>query len=110
MKKLDSNLKTNTFKKIFIKICRILGYEIIDQNNFSVPTQNKKLSDSLSIPGAKSITIPMGEIKITRKVSQFAVLFRSCTGVNMLTQNKERLFSQDKIEYTLSSLNSISKP
>ena len=109
MKKLNPNLKTNTFKKIFIKICRILGYEIIDQNNFSVPTQNKKLSDSLSIPGAKSITIPMGEIKITRKVSQFVVLFRSCTSVNMLTQNKERLFSQDKIEYTLRSLNSILK-
>ena len=109
MKKLDSKLRANIFKKIFIKICRIFGYEIIDQNNFSVPTQNKSLSDNLSIPGKKSITIPMGETKISRRVLQFFVLFRSCTSVNMLTQNKERLFSQKKVEYTLRSLNSILK-
>ena len=61
--------KSKLLKKIFIKFCRILVYELIDQSNFYVPTQNKKLNDNLSIQGNKSITLPMGETKITRKIS-----------------------------------------
>ena len=38
MKKIKKSKKTNFFKKIFIKFCRKLGYEIIDQNNFKIPT------------------------------------------------------------------------
>ncbi len=109
MKKIESKFKANFFKKIFIKICRVLGYEIIDQNQFYVPTLSKKLNENLSIQGKKSIVIPTGEIKITRKITDFTILFRSCTKVNMLTQNKQRLFNKDKIEYTLRSLNSILK-
>ena len=30
MKKIKNSNKSNLFKKIFIKICRILGFEIID--------------------------------------------------------------------------------
>jgi len=101
--------KTKLLKKIFIKFCRILGYELIDQSNFYVPTQNKKLNDNLSIQGNKSITLPMGETKITRKVKSLTVIFRSCTNVNMLTQNKVRLFNKNKSEYTFRSLNSIIK-
>jgi len=63
----------------------------------------------LSIQGKKSINIPLGEIKITRKVSSLTVIFRSCTSVNMLTQNKKRLFDKNKSEYTFRSLNSIIK-
>ena len=107
MKKQKSIVKTNILKKIFIKICRILGYEIIDQSNFSVPTQEKTLNQNLNIPGKKSITIPLGETKITRKVKSLTVIFRSCTSVNMLTQNKKRLFDKEKSEYTFRSLNSI---
>ena len=107
MKKQKSIVKTNILKKIFIKICRILGYEIIDQSNFSVPTQEKTLNQNLNIPGKKSITIPLGETKITRKVKSLTVIFRSCTSVNMLTQNKKRLFDREKSEYTFRSLNSI---
>ena len=29
--------KKNIFRKFFIKLCRIFGFEIIDQSNFSVP-------------------------------------------------------------------------
>jgi len=32
------------------------------------------------------------DILISRKVNSFTVIFRSCTNVNMLTQNKTRLF------------------
>ena len=100
-------IKTNFFKKIFIKICRIFGYEIIDQSNFYVPTQKKTLNENLNIQGKKSITLPLGEIKISRRVDALTVIFRSCTNVNMLTQNKKRLFDKNKSEYTFRSLNSI---
>ena len=109
MKKQENNLNKSFLKKIFIKICRIFGYEIIDQSNIYVPTQNKRLGESLSIQGKKSINIPLGEVKITRKVSSLTVIFRSCTSVNMLTQNKKRLFDRNKSEYTFRSLNSIIK-
>ena len=109
MKKQNSQIRTNFFKKIFIKICRIFGYEIIDQSNFSVPTQEKKLDENLNIQGKKSITLPLGETRISRKVSALTVIFRSCTGINMLTQNKKRLFDKNKSEYTFRSLNSIIK-
>ena len=106
--KVEKTKKNKNFlKKIFIKICRIFGYEIIDQSNFFVPTLNKKLSDNLNIQGKKSITLPMGETKISRDVKALTVIFRSCTNINMLTQNKKRLFDEKKSEYTFRSLNSI---
>ena len=107
MKEQHSTLKTSFFKKMFIKICRIFGYEIIDQSNFYVPTQEKTLNENLNIHGEKSINLPLGETKITRKVNALTTIFRSCTNVNMLTQNKTRLFDENKSEYTFRSLNSI---
>ena len=107
MKKLDISSKTSFLKKIFIKVCRIFGYEIIDQSNFYVPTQEKFLDENLSIQGKKSITLPLGEVKISRTVKALTIIFRSCTNVNMLTQNKKRLFDKEKSEYTFRSLNSI---
>jgi len=107
MKKQIKSLKSNFFKKIFIKICRLIGYEIIDQNKYEVPTLNKKLGDSISIPGKKSITVPLGEIKITRKISSLKIIFRSCTSELIMDQNKKRLFEKEKNEYTFRSLNSL---
>jgi len=107
MKTQNNERKTSFLKKIFVKICRIFGYEIIDQGSFFVPTQNKLLDENLSIHGKKSINLPLGEIKISRKVNTLTVIFRSCTNVNMLTQNKKRLFECQKSEYTFRSLNSI---
>jgi len=107
MKIINNSIKITFFKKIFIKVCRLFGYEIIDQNNFIVPTQNKDLNENLSIQGKKSINLPLGEIKITRKVSSLSIIFRSCTKVHMLTQNKKRLFDRNKSEYTFRSLHSI---
>ena len=109
MKKQEINYKKSFIKKLFVKICRLMGYEIIDQNQFFVPTLNKTLSENLSTPGKKSITLPLGEVKITRKVKALKIIFRSCTNVNMLTQNKKRLFDKSKSEYTFRSLNSILK-
>ena len=106
--KIRNNVnKTSFFKKIFIKICRLLDYEIIDQSNFYVPTQEKSLSENLSIEGEKSVNIPLGETKITRSIKELTIIFRSCTNINMLTQSKNRLFDKNKSEYTFRSLNSI---
>jgi len=107
MKKQNINNQKNFFKKFFIKICRIFGFEIIDQSNFFLPTQKKFLNENLNIQGEKSITLPLGEVKISRKIKALTVIFRSCTNVNMLTQNKKRIFDKNKSEYTFRSLNSI---
>ena len=107
MKEIKSKKPKNFFKKFFIKLCRLMGYEIIDQNNFYIPTSNKNLNETLSIPGLKSINLPLGEVKITRKVTSLDIIIRTCSSVNMLTQNKKRIFEKEKIEYTLRSINSI---
>ena len=109
MKKIKT-IKTNNFvKKIFVKVCRILGYELIDQNNFEIPTLEKNALENISIAGKKSISIPLGQIDITRKVKSLNVYFRSCSEVNLWNQNKERIFEAGKDEYALRSLNSILK-
>ena len=109
MKKIKT-IKTNNFvKKIFVKVCRILGYELIDQNNFEIPTLEKNALENISIAGKKSISIPLGQIDITRKVKSLNVYFRSCSKVNLWNQNKERIFEADKDEYALRSLHSILK-
>ncbi len=109
MKQLKNNVKSNLFKKSFIKLCRILGFELIDQSTFFVPTSNLNLSETLSVAGKKSINIPLGEVKITRKINSLDVIIRSCTSIKMLTQNKERVFEKEKIDYTLRSIKSLIK-
>ena len=47
-------------KKLFIKLCKLLGFEIIDQNKFISPTLNKELNENLSIFNEKSIILPLG--------------------------------------------------
>ena len=42
-------------KKIFIKICKLLGYEILDQNKFSSPTLGKELNEELSVLNEKFV-------------------------------------------------------
>ena len=96
-------------KKLFIKLCKIMGYEIIDQNNFTSPTLDKELNKDLTILNDKSIVLPLGEVKISRKVKSILVLFRTNSNVEIWDQNKKRLFELPKIEYTLRSLNSLLK-
>ena len=109
MKKIKTKKRNNFVKKIFVKVCRILGYELIDQNNFEIPTLEKNAIENISIAGKKSISIPLGQIDITRKVKSLNVYFRSCSKVNLWNQNKERIFEADKDEYALRSLYSILK-
>ena len=107
MKNIKNSNKPSFFKKLFIKISRKLGYEIIDQNNFEIVTSNKKIDEHLSVLGHKSINLPLGEVKITRKVKALDIIIRTCASVNMLTQNKSRLFDKEKIEYTIKTIRSL---
>ena len=96
-------------KKIFIKLAKALGYEIIDQNNFVSPTLNRKLDEDLSNFNSSSIVLPLGEVKITRKIKSLLIVFRTNTSVEIWDQNKKRLFEYPKIEYATRSLNSLIK-
>ena len=94
-------------KKLFIKLAKKLGFEIIDQNNFYSPTLNKKLNENLSIINEKSIVLPLGEVKITRKVKSILIIVRMNTEIEIWDQNKKRLFEQPKIEYSFRSIKSL---
>ena len=109
MKKIKNTQKTNFLKKIFIKFCRLIGYEIIDQSNFRSTTLNKDLNETLSIQGKKSITIPLGQIDIKNKINSLKIIVRSCTSELIMDQNKRRIFDKEKNEYTFRSLRSLIK-
>ena len=96
-------------KKIFIKICKFLGYEILDQNKFFSPTLEKELNNELSVLNQKSIILPLGQVNITRKVKSILIILRMNTVVEMWDQNRKRLFEFPKIEYSKRSLNSLIK-
>ena len=96
-------------KKIFIKICKLLGYEILDQNKFSSPTLGKELNEELSVLNEKSIVLPLGEVKVTKKVTSILIILRMNTDIDIWDQNRKRLFEFPKIEYTKRSLNSLIK-
>ena len=102
-------MKKSIIKKLFIKLSKILGYEIIDQNDFSSPTLQKELNEELSIINEKSIVLPLGEVKITKKVNSVLIIFRTNTDVEIWDQNKKRLFEEPKIEYSLRALKSLVK-
>ena len=100
-------MKKSIIKRLFIKLSKFLGYEIIDQSDFSSPTLQKKLNEDLSIINEKSIVLPLGEVKITKKVSSVLVILRTNTDVEIWDQNKKRLFEEPKIEYSLRTLKSF---
>ena len=113
MKIKNYNNNKSFFKKIFIKLCRKIGYEIIDQNNLFIPTLKEFANKNLSKPGLSSTTIPLGKVNITRKIQDITIIIRSYTSTDvdkskiMLDQNKKRIFDLPKIEYTLRTINSL---
>ena len=94
-------------KKLFIKLCKLLGYEIIDQSNFLSPTLDKELNEDLSSINKKSIILPLGEVKVKRKVKSILIIVRMNTDIEIWDQNKKRLFEQPKIEYSIRSIKSL---
>ena len=112
--KID-NKKKNFLVKFLIKLVRKLGYEIIDQNNLQIPLKGKLANENLSESGEKSITVPLGETKITRVVKSLTIIIRSYSFGNkdennvMLDQTKKRIFNKPKIDYTLRTIKSVIK-
>ena len=101
-------MKKNIFKKLFIKISKLVGYEIIDQNEFYSPTLEKPLNEKLSKID-KSIILPLGEVKLTKKIKNLSIIFRTNSNVDIWDQNKKRVFEEPKIEYVLRCLFSLTK-
>ena len=99
---------TNILKKFFVKLIKVFGYEIIDQNQFKSPTLNKELNEKLSNIN-KSIVLPLGEVKLKRKITDLLIIFRTNTNIEIWDQNKKRIFEENKIEYVKRSLNSLIK-
>ena len=66
MRQIKKTYKRGILKKLFIKLCRLLGYELINQADMSFVTSTNK--ENASIIGNKSITLPLGEITIKRKI------------------------------------------
>ena len=99
----------NSLKKLFIKLSRKLGYEIIDQNNFVSPTLNKELNEDLSQFNHKSIVLPLGEVKITRQIKKLLIILRTNSNIEIWDQNKKRIFEEKKIVYVEKSLKSLIK-
>ena len=109
MKKNDKNNKISIAKKLFTKLCRLIGFEIINQTNLNLPVTNRFATDDLSIIGKKITSIPLGETNITRKIKSLDIIIKTCTAVNLVTQNKKRIFEREKSEYTFRSINSLIK-
>ena len=112
--KISQNTNKKSFlQKLLIKLCRKVGYEIIDQNNLFVPSLNKFANQNLSNLQKDSISIPLGKVKITRKIKELSIIVRTYTSTEvekskiMLDQNKFRIFEKQKIEYTLRTINSL---
>ena len=109
MKKIKKNKSHSNFlKKWLIKINRKLGFELIDQNNLTFSTRENTEEQSVTEINKKIITLPLGEIEIKNKIKSLLIIFRSFTNENkLLSQNKKRIFEEEKKEYTLRSLRSI---
>ena len=107
MKLQNKTIKSNLLKRLFIKICRIFDFEIIDQGNLHLPIIDKKSPEILSKIGYQSLVLPMGKVKITRKVKSLDIILRTCTSVNMLSQSKQRIFKSPKNQYSLRTLVSL---
>ena len=108
MKASKIKKKKTFFKKLFLKLSRLLGYEVMDQGDLSLlSTEGKGERNSLSQIGKSSLTLPMGTVNITRPVKSLDIILRTCASVKMLTQSKERIFEKEKSEYTLRCLKSI---
>jgi len=109
MKKINNTNKSNLIKKLFVKLCRLIGFEIIDQSNLNLPVSNRSTADNLGHLGKNIISIPLGETKISRAVKSLDIIVKTCTSVNLVSQSKKRIFEKDKSEYTFRTINSLVK-
>lgn len=94
-------------KKLLIKLNRLCGYEIIDQNEFTFPSLKNKNYNDLSTINQKSIVMPLGEVKITRKIKSLGIIVRTNSNIHISDQSKKRIFNKEKLDYISKSLKSL---
>ena len=110
MKKFKSQSKINAVQKLFVKLIRKIGFEVIDQSNLYLPGKDKFYENNISKINENNTILPLGRIDITRKVKSLLIIFRSFTKENkQLSVGKKRIFECEKKEYTLRSLKSLCK-
>jgi len=110
MKKFKSQSKISAVQKLFIKLIRKIGFEVIDQSNLYLPGKDKFYENNISKINENNTILPLGRIDITRKVKSLLIIFRSFTKENkQLSVGKKRIFECEKKEYTQRCLNSICK-
>ncbi len=109
MKEIKSTKKLSFSKKLLIKICRFLGYEVFDQRSLEFPAASKNNLNYLSTPGIKSFTLGLGQTNIKRKIECLDIVVKTCASVQLVSQNKKRIFEKDKLEYTFRTLKSLYK-
>jgi len=101
--------KKNFLVRFLIKILRKIGYEIIDQSDLTIQKSSEILDKETDVQYC-SITLPLGKINLERKIKNVLVIQRVFTKENqLLSQNKKRIFEEDKKEYSLRSIFSILK-
>ena len=88
---------------------------MVDQSNLNIADEDLYIKKNLSKSGDKSITIPLGETTISRKIKSLTIIIRSYTFGDlennqvMLDQNKSWIFESQKSEYTYRTINSVIK-
>ena len=102
MKEQNKLIKTSFFKKILIKICRILGYEIIDQSSFYVPTQKKSLNENLNI-NPKTFLMEAVDPKIKDELKKRTddAYKKGIFGTPSFIVNNKMFWGQDRLEFVL---------
>ena len=78
MKEIKSTKKLSFSKKLLIKICRFLGYEVFDQRSLEFPAASKNNLNYLSTPGIKSFTLGLGQTNIKRKIECLDIVVKTC--------------------------------
>ena len=86
--------KIRSLKK-FVSVTSAVGINLL-----SSPTLNKSLKGDLS-NDEKSIILPLGEVKLTRKIKSLLILFRTNTEIEIWDQNKRRIFEFPKMVQSL---------
>ena len=107
MKEIKRTKKVGLIKKLLIKICRILGYELFDQTTLQFVLSNQSFKDSISVPGEKSFTLGLGLTSITRKIQNLDIIIKTCTKVQLVSQNKKRIFEKQKLDYSIKTIKSL---
>ena len=88
-------MKKNIIKKLFIKISKLFGLELIDQNEFYSPTLDKEIDKKKSEKGKETWQKQKKE-NLTYLNSNKSVIFSALTGFKLLMKAKVKIINKLK--------------